>query len=214
MTESKKEFLNSLSKDIAFYESKIDDLLKHLNWNLEDLREQLDRSPTAPQAQNKSRQCQEQEKEPPSSLFFYRHAPAVISFSKDAKLVQSDQSSLNQVHHFPVPTSEVIDRLSDYASTIEASKKVRNDRERFEIHQGIDDMVEKMEAMKETQQAYAKSEIEKLAEQRDRRRRRRSYRKIRITKRTPLEIHRDLIHALTEEFAHSSRHPSSDPPKD
>ncbi|KAJ3093055.1 U11/U12 small nuclear ribonucleoprotein 48 kDa protein [Quaeritorhiza haematococci] len=70
---------------------------------------------------------------------------------------------------------------------------------------GLDDILERVQKRKAEQAEDDKSKLQKLADQRDYKRRRKSYRakNVHLTQRTPTQVFRDLIAAYMEEIANN-----------
>ncbi|ORY05856.1 hypothetical protein K493DRAFT_296260 [Basidiobolus meristosporus CBS 931.73] len=97
----------------------------------------------------------------------------------------------------------VSQRRKKYEHLIQASRYIRelHGRNDHNIYDGFEEALERAKLIKEQNQKR-KSKADLLAEQRDYKRRRKSYRakNVRITQRTPTQIQRDLIAAYMEDF--------------
>ncbi|KAK9720259.1 hypothetical protein K7432_004276 [Basidiobolus ranarum] len=109
----------------------------------------------------------------------------------------------HQPHSQPSTALSVAQRRKEYEYLIQASKYIRelHGRDDQNIYEGFEEALERAKLIKEQNQKR-KSKADLLAEQRDYKRRRKSYRakNVRITQRTPNQIHRDLIAAYMEDF--------------
>ncbi|CAG8591831.1 7023_t:CDS:2 [Diversispora eburnea] len=147
-------------------------------------------------------------KQVPSSTFFYRKAPAVLSLDKEELQKTAAYGSANNNVGQSLTVGQ---RLEEYEKEMAMFNSIRaeNKQQKRDEYQNFDAIWEAVQKKKgkKTLKALSensgqKSRAELLAEQRDYKRRRKSYRakNIRITQRTPTQIHRDLIAAYMEDF--------------
>ncbi|GBC02464.1 hypothetical protein RclHR1_04640007 [Rhizophagus clarus] len=132
----------------------------------------------------------------PSSNYFYQNAPSVISLNKE------ELRQMPEIKEGPLSLT-VDQRLRRYEKEIEICDQIREQhrQQRKDVYQNFDQVWEAVQKMKEQNQGQ-KTREELLAEQRDYKRRRKSYRakNIKITQRTPTQVHRDIIAAYMEDF--------------
>ena len=132
-----------------------------------------------------------------SSSRFYDNTSSVVSITADIT-TQGNDSDIAVPAAFHVYMHSPEERLNQYDNDIKiTSSKRKTEREQFES-----DLSESTQDGKETISESQKSELQLLAEQRDYKRRRQSYRakNVHITKRTPLEITREIIKNRMEEL--------------
>ncbi|CAB4376807.1 hypothetical protein RhiirA5_452755 [Rhizophagus irregularis] len=132
----------------------------------------------------------------PSSNFFYQNSPSVISLNKE------ELQQISEIKEGPLSLT-VDQRLQKYEKEIGMCDQIReqHQQQKKDIYQNFDQVWEAIQKMKEQSQGQ-KTREELLAEQRDYKRRRKSYRakNIKITQRTPTQVHRDIIAAYMEDF--------------
>ncbi|CAG8593254.1 13210_t:CDS:10 [Ambispora gerdemannii] len=219
---NRDSYITELTKQLDDYDQKLDKLLKELSWSREFLKSReeetqnwvicpFDASHKVP---NKSyeahyKRCELKyhgikkergvQRQLPSSTFYYKDAPSVIS------LLETDESrrATRAAPHIGQSLT-VEQRLSEYLKDLSDSNQIRlthHDRQKHDVYQNFDEVWENLQKFKEQNQG-SKSREELLAEQRDYKRRRKSYRakNIKVTQRTPTLIHRDIIVAYMEDF--------------
>ncbi|RIB06144.1 hypothetical protein C2G38_2217857 [Gigaspora rosea] len=212
--QERQELIQTYENQLEEYYKKFEELLSELSWDIESLkiREQEIKSTTtcpfnpAHKVPTKSydkhyKRCElkyhgitdcGKRKRLPSSTFFYENAPAVINLVKDGSVKIGVGQSLT-----------VSQRLEAYEREIVISNQIReeNQRQKRDEYQNFDEVWKAVQKKKGENQGQ-KSRTELLAEQRDYKRRRKSYRakNIKITQRTPTQVHRDLIAAYMEDF--------------
>ncbi|CAI2170893.1 3013_t:CDS:2 [Funneliformis geosporum] len=209
---------NTYETELNEYDKQFEKLLNELSWDLENVKIQQQRvnalvnCPFNPahRIPSKSferhyRKCElkfhgihselGRRKQLPSSNFYYQNTTSVISLNKEIK-----EGSLPNNN---VQSLTVDQRLQEYESEVEKSNQIREQlqQEKQDLYQNFDQVWEAVQKMKEQNQGH-KTREELLAEQRDYKRRRKSYRakNIKITQRTPTQIHKDLIEAYMEDF--------------
>ncbi|XP_028410888.1 U11/U12 small nuclear ribonucleoprotein 48 kDa protein-like isoform X2 [Dendronephthya gigantea] len=131
-----------------------------------------------------------------SSAFYSNDKSLVVSITADD--MNSNQKNFaipSDLHEYMYTPEE---RLNQYNADIKiTSLKRKAERDQFES-----DLSESTQDSKEMTADNQKSELELLAEQRDYKRRRQSYRakNVHITKRTPIEITREIINNRMQEL--------------
>ncbi|KAG9285798.1 hypothetical protein G9A89_013223 [Geosiphon pyriformis] len=132
----------------------------------------------------------------PSSSFYYHDASSVVSLPEKAKSKLHSTTNVGQ-------SLTVNERRAEYLEAIQTTNQLRlqNQQHKRDVYQNFDEVWELVQKLKEQNQG-TKSRAELLAEQRDYKRRRKSYRakNIKITQRTPTQIHHDIIAAYMEDF--------------
>ncbi|RIA89189.1 hypothetical protein C1645_738835 [Glomus cerebriforme] len=132
----------------------------------------------------------------PSSNYFYQNASSVVSLNKE------ELQQISEIKEGPLSLT-VVQRLQEYEKEIEMCDQIReqHQQQKKDVYQNFDQIWEAVQKMKEQNQGQ-KTREELLAEQRDYKRRRKSYRakNIKITQRTPTQVHRDIIAAYMEDF--------------
>ncbi|CAG8445360.1 10310_t:CDS:2 [Ambispora leptoticha] len=215
-------FIAEITKQLDDYDHKFNKLLNELSWSREFLesREEetqnwvicpFDASHRVPHKSYEAhyKRCELKyhgikkergmQRQLPSSTFYYKDAPSVISLLETDELRKTARAapSIGQS-----PTVE--QRLSEYLKALSDSNQIRlahHNRQKRDVYQNFDEVWENLQKFKEQNQGL-KSREELLAEQRDYKRRRKSYRakNIKVTQRTPTLIHRDIIAAYMEDF--------------
>ncbi|CAJ0863960.1 369_t:CDS:2 [Entrophospora sp. SA101] len=200
----KEELIKSYEKQLSDYDKEFNELLKELSWEIESLEIKQKVflqvfylfNFIAHKFPEKSydehyKKCELKhhgirnergvKRKLPSSKFFYQNASSVVSFEKGFSNIGVGSSlSVDQ-------------RLEEYTKIIELADKIRSENNQLnnDPYKNFDEIWDAIQKMKEL-----------LAEQRDYKRRRRSYRakNIRITQRTPTQVHHDLIAAYMDDF--------------
>ncbi|CAG8531429.1 2227_t:CDS:2 [Acaulospora morrowiae] len=219
----RQELIQSYENQIDEYEKKFEELLTELSWDFETLKirkQETDGLMTCPfnaahkvpvksyERHHKSCELKQygitsergRRKQVPSSAFFYQNSPVVLSLNKEELQKTAADGSANSSVGQGLTVSQ---RLEEYEKEMAAFNRIRSERkqQRRDDYQNFDEIWEAVQKKKGENQGY-KSRAELLAEQRDYKRRRKSYRakNIKITQRTPTQVHRDLIAAYMEDF--------------
>ncbi|CAG8633140.1 35348_t:CDS:2 [Gigaspora margarita] len=207
--QERQELIQTYENQLKECYKKFEELLGELSWDIESLkiREQEFKSSTtcpfnsAHKVPTKSyekhyKRCElkhhgitdcGKRKRLPSSTFFYENAPAVITLVKG----ESQQNLTDGTVKIGVGQSlTVSQRLAAYEREIVMSNQIReeNQRQKRDEYQNFDEVWKAVQKKKGENQGQ-KSRTELLAEQRDYKRRRKSYRakNIKITQRTPTQ---------------------------
>ncbi|CAG8609800.1 19460_t:CDS:2 [Dentiscutata erythropus] len=204
--QERQELIQTYENQLKDYYKKFEELLSDLSWDIESLKihEQESKSTitcpfnSAHKVPTKSyekhyRRCElkyhgitecGKRKKLPSSTFFYENAPAVITLTKDGSMNLGVGQSLT-----------VSQRLELYEREIAISNQIReeNQRQKRDEYQNFDEVWKAVQKKKGENQGQ-KSRTELLAEQRDYKRRRKSYRAKNI------KITQHLIAAYMEDF--------------
>ncbi|CAG8491769.1 11747_t:CDS:2 [Acaulospora colombiana] len=209
----RQELIQSYENQIVEYDKKFEELLTQLSWDFKtlEIRQQRHLSLIYIAALYHGKR-----KQVPSSVFFYQNSSVVLSLNKE----ELQKTAANQSANSNVGQSlTVSERLEEYEKEMAIFNHIREERkqQKRDDYQNFDEIWEAVQKKKEIlhqqsstsivnlskgeNQGY-KSRAEILAEQRDYKRRRKSYRakNIRITQRTPTQVHRDLIAAYMEDF--------------
>ncbi|CAG8472417.1 1321_t:CDS:2 [Paraglomus brasilianum] len=219
MDDQQSKIINDLTAELNNYEEKLNTIFKELNWDIDTITEyekEASNLVTCPfdnghKVQEKSykdhyKRCElkyhgikdekRKRRQLPSSQFFYEQSPIVISLVQNPAPDESF-SSVRQ----PLSVSQ---RLGSYLADIDLSNKIRQEQHKpvRDEYKDFDEVWEALQRMKEQQNQGQKSRAELLAEMRDYKRRRKSYRakNISITNRTATQVHHDLIAAFTEDY--------------
>ncbi|KAH8549015.1 hypothetical protein BGW37DRAFT_504712 [Umbelopsis sp. PMI_123] len=191
--------LSAHLKDSQALSSQIDQLLKTLAWDKQDLISwykaranikvcRVDESHIVP-AESYARhtiRCHtervtysKENEEPKSSLPFYTQSNKVVSFVQDPAQVSTN--------HHPV---QRLPEGADYAQLIDISRAVK--QEDITHTQVVPDLVQREKDKRERESALAKTREQRLADERDYKRRRKSYR-TKSGRKKATELQRDLV---------------------
>ncbi|RHZ54164.1 hypothetical protein Glove_429g36 [Diversispora epigaea] len=219
----RQELIESYQNQLNEYDKKLKELLAELSWDIESLGilhqefnsfitcsfNAAHKVPIKSYEQHHTR-CElkhhgiisegGRRKQVPSSTFFYRKSPAVLSLDKEELQKTAAYGSANNNVGQSLTVSQ---RLEEYEKEMAMFNSIRaeNKQQKRDEYQNFDAIWEAVQK-KKGENSGQKSRAELLAEERDYKRRRKSYRakNIRITQRTPTQIHRDLIAAYMEDF--------------
>ncbi|GFS39901.1 hypothetical protein TNIN_163121 [Trichonephila inaurata madagascariensis] len=163
---------------------------------------------------------EEVEKQPPDSEFFYKTAPSVIPITIDK------ETQANILIENGLIEKKLLDEMPDVPKTVDGSRVDLNLEQRLAIYDHIIKEAKKNNASesvtledlmfdfekKEDQEDKPKSQLEILAEQRDYKRRRQSYRakNVHITKKSYTEILKELIENQTNMLAFMQKQEASE----
>ncbi|GFT60850.1 hypothetical protein TNCV_3615811 [Trichonephila clavipes] len=163
---------------------------------------------------------EEVEKQPPDSEFFYKNAPSVIPITIDK------ETQANILIENGLIEKKPLDEMPDVPKTVDGSTLDLNLEQRLAIYDHIIKEAKKNNASesvtledlmfdfekKKDQEDKPKSQLEILAEQRDYKRRRQSYRakNVHITKKSYTEILKELIENQTNMLAFMQKQEASE----
>ncbi|CAG8567582.1 12985_t:CDS:2 [Cetraspora pellucida] len=210
--QERQELIQTYDNQLKEYYKNFEKLLSELSWDIETLRihEQESKSsitcpfnaahkvPTKSYEKHYKRcelkyhgitECGKR-KRLPSSTFFYENSPCVITLVKDY-VKESQKNVKDESMNIGVGQSlTVSQRLEAYEREIEISNQIReeNQKQKRDEYQNFDEVWKAVQKKKGENQGQ-KSHTELLAEKRDYKRRRKSYRakNIKITQRTPTQ---------------------------
>ncbi|CAJ0754460.1 13702_t:CDS:2 [Entrophospora sp. SA101] len=175
----KEELIKSYEKQLSDYDKEFNELLKELSWEIESLeikQKEYDSLKSCP--------------------FDIAHKFPEKSYDEHYKKCELKHHGIRneRFSNIGVGSSLSVDqRLEEYTKIIELADKIRSENNQLnnDPYKNFDEIWDAIQKMKEL-----------LAEQRDYKRRRRSYRakNIRITQRTPTQVHHDLIAAYMDDF--------------
>ncbi|KAG0179244.1 hypothetical protein DFQ29_002335 [Apophysomyces sp. BC1021] len=142
-----------------------------------------------------------QGKSPPSSLPFYKHAPAVVSFVEKHESLDKDHQNI--VH---IQTNQYLEsvqaRDKAYRDQVQTAQTLRRQHHIQPSDFNVDNLQNILGTPDETQERESrpKSASQTLMENRDYRRRRKVYR-VKMSQRTPIEMQRQIVEAYMNEFS-------------
>ncbi|CAG8511792.1 15173_t:CDS:2 [Racocetra persica] len=211
--QERQELIQTYENQLKEYYKKFEKLLSELSWDIESLRirEQESKSSiTCPFNSAHKVPTKSYEKHYKKCELKY-HGITDCGKRKRLPILKSKddvKKSLENVKDGSInigvgQSLTVSQRLEAYEREVAMSNQIReeNQRRRRDEYQNFDEVWKAVQKKKGENQGQ-KSRTELLAEQRDYKRRRKSYRakNIKITQRTPTQVHRDLIAAYMEDF--------------
>ncbi|KAF7725713.1 hypothetical protein EC973_009430 [Apophysomyces ossiformis] len=138
----------------------------------------------------------------PSSLPFYKQAPAVVSFVDKPDSVDNDHQNIIHVQTSQYPESTEA-RDEAYRKEVQIAQTLRRQHQVRIADFNVDSFQDTLDNTRDASGSQSKSVTQLAMENRDYRRRRKVYR-VKMSQRKPIDIQRQIIEGYMQEFVYQS----------